>query len=189
MRRTAPARRSRIHRGSGDAAGRLGTGFVPGSTRAGRNAKRNVPDGSRSRLTGGRSSGRGPRGRPPPPRGRRIRRPRAAPNPGGAGAGAGADVTRKTAATSGLRPRRAAEKQSEPARHRGTRRQNRILLLATRSPPSSSPPRCVRCLARRDIAARPTVHAPFSVRSPLHGAAIALVWGFSLQAHTPYIGG
>ena len=160
-------------------------GFVPGSTRAGRNAKRNVPDGSRSRLTGGRSSGRGPRGRPPPPRGGAFAVP-AAPNPGGAGAGAGADAQDR----SHLRPRRAAEKQSEPARHRGTRRQNRILLLAkTRSPPSSSPPRCVRCLARRDIAARPTVHAPFSVRSPLHGAAIALVWGFSLQAHTPYIGG
>ena len=186
MRRTAPARRSRIHRGSGDAAGRLGTGFVPGSTRAGRNAKRNVPDGSRSRLTGGRSSGRGPRGRPPPPRGGAFPfAVPAAPNPGGAGAGAGADAQDR----SHLRPRRAAEKQSEPARHRGTRRQNRILLLATRSPPSSSPPRCVRCLARRDIAARPTVHAPFSVRSPLHGAAIALVWGFSLQAHTPYIGG
>ena len=104
MRRTAPARRSRIHRGSGDAAGRLGTGFVPGSTRAGRNAKRNVPDGSRSRLTGGRSSGRGPRGRPAVP---------AAPNPGRRGPGR--ERTRKTAATSGRGAR-----QKNRANRRGT---------------------------------------------------------------------
>ena len=121
MRRTAPARRSpsRIHRGSGDVRpGDWVPGFVPGSTRAGRNAKRNVPDGSRSRLTGGRSSGRGPRGRPPPPS-----RPRAAahwhspsPPPRTPGArGPGRERTRKTAATSGRGAR-----QKNRANRRGT---------------------------------------------------------------------